>query len=243
MAEQEKTETEQTEHSSWSITKDIATIITPIVLLVGGALFQRALTADSAALTASLTQQKEDLEMTLEKMRDSREEAAQKIEQSKLLTTLMQSMLSQKPSERQLAINIALHACGEAGRQVVEAVSIDDSYASQQLNTVRKNLVEQLIAPDARKRWEAAEALGTTWGSDPGVLDDLRAFAKANTRTPLALYNTLVVMADLPGSAYIGKTEATRELMSLIQTAGPRGAKTDSLIRRVQQKLVAAETK
>ncbi|WP_022825210.1 hypothetical protein [Hymenobacter norwichensis] len=227
-------------NSPWVHVKDVATILTPIILLVGGFFVQRSMAADSAALTTSLNHQKENLDIELEKIRDSRQESAQKIEQSKLLTTLMQSMLSQKPSERQLAINIALHACGESGRQVVEAISLDDKYAYNQLTVKRKGLVAQLVAPDARKRWEAAHELGTTWSSDPELLNDLLLFARDNTRTPLALYNTLVVFADLPATSYIGKESLARELLALVKATGPRGAKTDVLVETIQAKIASS---
>lgn len=228
-------------NSSWSRLKDVATILTPIILLVGGFFFQRATARDSATLTTSLNRQKENLDIELEKIRDSRQESAQKIEQSKLLTTLMASMLSEKPSEQQLAINIALYACGESGRQVVAAISRNDQYAYNQLTIKRKGLVEQLIDQDPHKRWEAAQELGSTWSGDPELVNDLVRFAKANTRTPLALYNTLVVFADLPSTSYIGKTLQVRELLALVQTAGPKGAKTTGLVQSVQAKIAAAQ--
>jgi len=231
----------EAQHSPWAKTKDVATIITPVILLVGGFLFQRSMAQDSAVLTSSLNKQKVNLDIELERIRDSRQESAQRIEQSKLLTTLMQSMLSQQPSERQLAINIALHACGESGRQVVEAISLDDKYAYNQLTLKRRSLVNQLIAKDARKRWEAAQELGTTWGSDPELVNDLVLFARNNTRTPLALYNTLVVLADLPGTSYIGQTNRVGEALRLIETAGPKGAQTTNLLGIVKQKVAVAD--
>lgn len=233
----------EAKQTPWVHVKDVATILTPIILLVGGFFVQRSMATDSAALTTSLNHQKENLDIELEKIRDSRQESAQKIEQSKLLTTLMQSMLSQKPSERQLAINIALHACGESGRQLVEAISLDDKYAYNQLTVKRQGLVAQLVAKDARRRWEAAQELGSTWSGDPELINDLLLFAKANTHTPLALYNTLVVFADLPATSFIGKESLAQELLALVKTAGPRGTKTDALVQRVQAKIASSASR
>lgn len=230
-------------NNAWSRLKDLATILTPIILLIGGFFFQRSTASDSAALTTSLNRQKENLDIELEKIRDSRQESAQKIEQSKLLTTLMQSMLSQQPSEQQLAINIALYACGESGRQVVAAIGHDDKYAYNQLTIKRKGLVEQLTDQDPRKRWEAAHELGTIWSGDPELVNDLVLFAKTNTHTPLALYNTLVVFADLPSTSYIGKAPQARDILALVQNAGPKGTRTTNLVRSVQAKIAASEAR
>lgn len=70
---QTKLETLEAKHSLWAHATDLATILTPSILLVGGFFAQRSMANDSAALTTSLNHQKENLDIELEKIRDSRQ--------------------------------------------------------------------------------------------------------------------------------------------------------------------------
>jgi hypothetical protein len=228
--------------------KDIAAIATPILILFVGGYLEKSRADDAAALTKTVADQQKTTGLELERIRDERERAGQRIEESRLLASLMESLLSEKTVEKQLAINIALHACGEAGREVVAVISQSNprsqnaEYAKALLERRRSSLIEQLIAPSRGDRWNAAEELGSAWAGDPRLIPELIAFAERNAANQLAVYNVTTVLADLPPRPLV---DHKIELVNFISEAEKNVPNVAKLVGIVRTKMAepSAETK
>jgi len=220
--------------------KDIAAIATPILIVIVGGYLENSRARDAAAVSEALATQQRTVELELEKIRDQRQEASQRIEQSRLLANLMTALLSDEPIEKQLAINIALHACGEAGREVVAAISQSDpvsrdaEYAKDLLDRRRSSLIEQLTAPRHEDRWSAAEELGSSWAGDPRLIPELIAFTARNAGNELAVFNVSTVLADLPPRSLMAHE---RELLTFLPKAERNGPNTAKLVAIVRKKM------
>lgn len=220
--------------------KDIAAIATPILIVIVGGYLENSRAKDAAALSEALAAQQHAVGLELERIRDQRQEASQRIEQSRLLANLMTALLSDELVEKQLAINIALHACGEAGREVVAVISQSDpvprdaEYAKGLLDRRRSSLIEQLTAPRHEDRWSAAEELGSSWAGDSKLIPELIAFGERNSGNELAVFNVSTVLADLPSRSL---TAYERELLNFLPQAERNGPNTAKLIGIVRKKM------
>jgi hypothetical protein len=211
-------------------TKDIAAIATPILIVLVGGYLEKSRVEDAAKLSNSLAL-----------MQDEREAAGQRIEQSHLLSSLMGPLLSEEIGKKQLAINIALYACGEEGRKIVSAISQSNpgsrsaEYAKRLIESRRRSLIDQLIAPLRGDRWNAAEELGSAWAGDPSLIPELIAFADRNASVEHAVYNAITVFADLPSRSLVSHKSELIEFLSKSERSVPE---TGRLVGIVRNKLV-----
>ncbi|MDN8599770.1 hypothetical protein [Citrobacter enshiensis] len=130
-----------------------------------------------------------------------------RVSQANLINTLMKSLTSVNPQERQLAVQaviIALPEEGPALARTIEQTDKDKSVQEAARNSIDQRietLLQDLFASDASTRITAAQQIIQGWRNDPGAVDAIISFAKSHPSNENGIFNAVVVLSEFNASA------------------------------------------
>lgn len=157
-------------------------------------------------------------------------QANTKIAQANLINTMMKSLTSPNPQERQLAVEAVLIALPDQGPALARTIAQSDkdktvqAAARSSLEQRVGGLIRDLFSGDAQVRIRAAQDIIQGWRNDPNVALALVEFAAQNMDNANGVFNTVVVLNELSSQALQAHKQ---EVLQFSAAAKKAGAKTE----------------
>lgn len=163
-------------------------------------------------------------------------------QQTNVVNTFMEALLSENTRHRQLAIKAVLIALPQDGPNLVDAIRSTEAgspiaqYAADALTERRDGLIHGLFADSAEVRIAASTGLVQGWHSREDIVPVLLDSADHHAAEPEAVHNTLGVL-DALDPAVIKADASSVRAFAQRASAGPNRVETEKLARRVIGKL------
>lgn len=166
-------------------------------------------------------------------------EANKKIAQASLVKTLIESLTSENPQERKLAVAAVLIGLPEEGPAFVRITAASDNDASVQ-SLAKDSLLErvdqliiELFSDNRERRTAAAKELTLGFRNEAHVVSALVNYAKENQDNANGIYNTVVVLSEFSLPALKAHEQELLEFAGVAAANGPNTkAKVDELLNR-----------
>jgi hypothetical protein len=215
----------------WDRLTALSSIITPLVVVALGVYLP---------IVFSQAQQQAE-----ENARDRELDAAEvgaRATKAGVIPPLLDALLSTDPNRRKIAISALLIALPEEGPQLVREISLAEKnpsesvgdHATSALAARREDLVNDLFAPNAGTRQQAAQSLVQGYRDDPQVAQDIVKKAEAEPHNTDGVYNSTVLLGTLPTKTLAAERPKVERFLLTAEKQGPR---TQQAAITVRQKL------
>lgn len=212
----------------WDKFQILASLLIPAAVAFAGYYFSNAL----AGAQRDAEEQRARAEQVAAEQRVQAEqlatEASMRISQAELISTFMRSLLSENRAEKELAIRAVILALPEAGPQLVAVIQVSSPdpetkrVARLALDERRERLVKELYAGEAQVRKAAAEKIVAGFRQDPGLVSQLAAEAEKQKDNPDGIYNSAVVLNEIPSERLQASPEKVRQFAKIAEQNGER---------------------
>lgn len=194
-----------------------------------------------AAVGYYYTQTMKDAELANAREISNREQAIAAINarvgQAQLVKSLMDELLSNNSSRKQLAIKAVLVFLKEEGQELVATISKADpspevrQYAANTLVDRRSQLLRDIFADNADLRKASTAELARGWHSDQQLIPELVKAARAQPTNSNGVINTLEVLRYVDRQLLLENAAEVQAWLSEVQGIGPMTRDRVNLIR------------
>jgi hypothetical protein len=201
----------------WDVFQIIATLLIPASITVAGYMFSEAQKqAEIGSGERIAAQQRETSRMQV------------RVGQAQLISTFMESLLSDNAERQKLAIAGVLVALPEDGPRLVQIVSQDRSSPIAQqaaitsLDERRSRLIQDCFSNDKEARIRATTELVQGWQADEKLVVELVDIAKKNSANASGIINALVILENVNISVLLPHSDIVRQFVDIVKSAGPQ---------------------
>jgi hypothetical protein len=203
----------------WDIFQIVATLLIPASITLAGYWYSDAQKQAEIRSSENIAAQLRDTSLM-----------QVRVGQAQLISTFMESLLSEKPQRQKLAIEGVLVALPEEGPRLVQIVSEDKSSPAVQqaaiasLDQRRSRLITDCFSGDKLTRISATTELIQGWLRDKKLVTQLVETAQKNSTNASGVINTLVVLENVDGSLLAAHADLVTQFAESVRSAGPQTA-------------------
>lgn len=203
----------------WDIFQIVASLLIPASIAFVGYRYSEASKQSEIASNQSIAAQQQSMA-----------QIQVKVGQAQLISTFMDSLLSDNPKRQKLAMAAVLVALPDDGFGLVQIVSKDQSNPEAQktalglLDQRRSSLILNCFSDDKATRIRATTELVQGWQADDKLVPELMQTASKNLGNASGVINALVVLENVNLVALQANKEAVEPFLKSVVSAGPQTA-------------------